>query len=275
MVAINEDCVDEDLNLKAQLLLRKGRESAVGEARIRLLRQIAEQGSIMAAAKAVGLSYKGAWDAVQALNNLSARPLVLARTGGSRGGKAEVTAAGRALIEAFDRIENVLNDYAGKVQTLLETRDEGMEGLLRSLSMKTSARNTYRGVVTAIREGAVNNEVILKVSDDIELCAIVTRESVEDLGLAPGKPALALIKSSFVILAGGHDPLPISTRNRLKGMIAAITPGAVNDEVSLNIGDGKTITAIVTQASREELGLAVGQPAQALIKASHIILAVD
>jgi molybdate transport system regulatory protein len=86
---------------------------------------------------------------------------------------------------------------------------------------------------------------------------------------------LALIKSSFVILAGGHDPLPISTRNRLKGMIAAITPGAVNDEVNLNIGDGKTITAIVTQASREELGLAVGQPAQALIKASHIILAVD
>ncbi len=267
--------MDEDLNLKAQLLLRKGRESAVGESRIRLLRQIADQGSIAAAAKVVGLSYKGAWDAVQALNNLSTRPLVQARTGGSRGGKAEVTAAGWALIEAFDRIEGVLEDYAGRVQALLDAQEDGMEALLRSLSMKTSARNTYRGLVTAVREGAVNSEVLLKVSDDIELCATVTRESVENLGLRPGKPALALIKSSFVILAMGHDRLPISARNQVKGTITAITPGAVNDEVILQIGDGKTMAAIVTQASRQEMGLTVGQPAQALIKASHIILAVD
>jgi molybdate transport system regulatory protein len=267
--------VDEDLNLKAQLLLRKGRESAVGESRVRLLRHIITEGSIMAAARAVGLSYKGAWDAVQALNNLSGRPLVVAQTGGRRGGKAEVTAAGRALIEAFDRIEGVLEDYAGRVQAVLEAQDDGMEALLGSLSMKTSARNTYRGVVAAVREGAVNSEVLLRVSDDIELCAMVTRESVENLGLVPGKAALALIKSSFVILAAGHDPLPVSARNRLKGTITAITTGAVNDEIVLQIGDGKTMTAIVTQASREELGLAVGQPAQALIKASHIIMAVD
>lgn len=263
------------MSLKAQLLLRKGRDSAVGESRVRLLRQIAAQGSITAAAKVEGLSYKGAWDAVQALNNLAGRPLVVAQTGGRQGGKAEVTPAGRALIEAFDRIEGVLNDYAGRVQALFETQDSGLDDLLRSLSMKTSARNTYRGTVTAIRDGAVNTEVLLRVSDEIELCAIVTRESVEDLGLAPGKPAMALIKSSFVILAAGHDPLPISARNRLKGTVLAVTPGAVNDEVTLQFDAGKTMTAVVTRSSREELGLAVGQPAQALVKASHIILAVD
>jgi molybdate transport system regulatory protein len=267
--------MDEDTSLRAQLLLRKGRESAVGESRIRLLRQIDAEGSITAAAKAVGLSYKGAWDAVQALNNLAGRPLIVAHTGGRRGGKAEVTAAGRALVEAFDRIESVLDDYAGRVQSLLNGHDADLDALLRSLSMKTSARNTYRGMVTAIRDGAVNTEVLLKVSDDIELCAVITRESVEDLGLAPGKPAMALIKSSFVILAAGHDPLPVSARNRLKGVVIAVTPGAVNDEVTLEFGAGKTMTAVVTRASREELGLGVGQPAQALVKASHIILAVD
>lgn len=86
---------------------------------------------------------------------------------------------------------------------------------------------------------------------------------------------MALIKSSFVILAAGHDPLPVSARNHLKGIVVDVTPGAVNDEVTLEFGAGKTMTATVTRTSREELGLAVGQPAQALIKASHIILAVD
>ena len=45
------------------------------------------------AARACGLSYKGAWDAVQALNNLFERPLVEAQTGGRQGGAAAVTAA--------------------------------------------------------------------------------------------------------------------------------------------------------------------------------------
>eukprot|EP01042_Synura_sphagnicola_P035019 gene35019-44879_t len=73
---------DKALNLRALLTLRKGDESPVGASRIHLLRTIAELGSISAAAKALGLSYRGAWDSVQALNNLSARPLVLAQTGG-------------------------------------------------------------------------------------------------------------------------------------------------------------------------------------------------
>jgi molybdate transport system regulatory protein len=115
----------------------------------------------------------------------------------------------------------------------------------------------------------------LKVSDAIDIVGIVTRESVESLGLSVGKPAVALIKSSFVILAAGHDDLPISARNRIKGIISSILPGAVNDEITLDLGDEKTLTAIVTHESSDEMNLAVGQPAQALIKASHVILAVD
>ncbi len=51
--------------------------------------------------------------------------------------------------------------------------------------------------------------------------------------------------------------------------------GAVNDEVVLDVGEGKSITATITRGSAEELGIAVGEPAWALIKASHVILAVD
>jgi len=246
---------------------------SVGAARIRLLEEIERHGSISAAAKAVGLSYKGAWDAVQALNNLSRQPLVLAAPGGRAGGAASVSAAGIALIAAFGRAERALKAYAAEVQAVLDGEGADLGDFLRSVTMKTSARNAYHGTVTQLTDGAVNAEVTVKISDGIDLVAIVTRESVADMDLKPGAAVVALIKSSFVLLATGHEPIGISARNRLLGTVSAITPGAVNDEVTLAFDAGKTLTAIITHGSCIEMGLEVGQPAQALVKASHIILA--
>ena len=85
--------------------------------------------------------------------------------------------------------------------------------------MKTSARNALRGVVGGVTIGQVNAEVTLKVADGVEIVAIITKESVEELGLTIGREALALIKSSFVILAPGDAPLRTSARNRLTGTV--------------------------------------------------------
>jgi molybdate transport system regulatory protein len=109
----------------------------------------------------------------------------------------------------------------------------------------------------------------------VEVVAIVTRESVRELGLEPGRRALALIASSFVVLAAGSGKVRTSARNCFAGAVVRHEIGAVNDEVVLEIDGGKTITATITRESAEELGIAVGQPAQALVKASHVILAVD
>ncbi|MBW8880498.1 MAG: TOBE domain-containing protein [Asticcacaulis sp.] len=261
--------------LKALLMLRKGTDIQVGASRMDLLRHIAELGSISAAAKAVGLSYKGAWDAVQALNNLSARPLVVAQAGGRSGGAAEVTPAGLALIDAYRRVATLLETFAGRIHEVLDDTGVTTDDLMRSLAMKTSARNAWSGTVTSLTDGAVNAEVALDIGEGLELIAIVTRDSVETLGLKPGQAAVALVKSSFVLLAAGHDALPVSARNRLKGTVSAVTEGAVNDEVVLQLPGGRTVTAVVTSGSRRDLGLKVGAPAQALIKASHIILATD
>ncbi len=141
--------------------------------------------------------------------------------------------------------------------------------------MKTSARNVLRGVVERVSDGAVNAEVTLTVSSGVQIVAIVTRESVRDLGLAPGRAAMAIIKSSFVILAKGAAPLAVSARNRIAGTVLRHETGAVNDEVVLDIGEGETITATITRESGEQLVFEPGEPAQALIKASHVILAVD
>ena len=141
--------------------------------------------------------------------------------------------------------------------------------------MRTSARNALRGVVEKIVDGAVNAEVTLAIGAGAEIVAVITKDSVEALGLAPGRPAIALIKSSFVILAKGGDALRTSARNHLPGTVVRVGRGAVNDEITLDIGGGKALTATITHASTEALELAEGERATALVKASHVILAVE
>ncbi len=264
-----------DTTIKALLQLRKGSDSRIGAERIQLLEAIGACGSISAAARQLDVSYKGAWDAVQALNNLFERPLVIAQTGGRTGGAAAVTPAGQAVILAFRKVEAELSQVVEQLEQHMAASGDPLDQVIRSLSMKTSARNALRGVVSHVKEGQVNTEVTLKISDGVDIVSVITRESARDLGLAPGGQAMALIKSSFVIVAAGDAPIRTSARNCLAGVIIRHEIGAVSDEVVLDVGAGKTITATITRGSGEELGLRVGDRAQALIKASHVILAID
>src|SRR3954463_3216414 len=113
-------------------------------ARMALVEAIGELGSISAAARKVGLSYKAAWDAVQALNNLFDTPLVAAAPGGAKGGAAEVTARGHGVLGAFRRLQ-------GQMQAALARLDSDPDAdIFWSLGMKTSARNALRGRVARI-----------------------------------------------------------------------------------------------------------------------------
>ena len=265
--------------LNAALSLRRGDGSRVGAERIALLEALGEAGSIRVAAEQTGLSYRGAWDAVQALNNLFEAPLVTTQAGGKLGGAAELTAVGRAVIAAFHRVDAEL---AG----VMERLDQGLSGagatdavgdvggLFWSLGMQTSARNALRGTVTRVTDGAVNAEVSLGLAGGVEIVAIVTRESVAALRLAVGRPAIALIKSSFVVLAKGEG-LVTSARNQIAGVVAARVDGAVSSEITLAIAEGKTLTATITRESAEAMDLKPGDPLTALIKAPHVILAVE
>lgn len=258
------------------LQLRQGSDSRVGPERIALLAAVAEHGSISAAARALGLTYRGAWDGVQALNNLFDRPLVEGRPGGRQGGGAAVTPAGAALIAAFARLDLRLESLLAELhESLAGHTDVTGRGLIWSLGMRTSARNALRGVVEHVAEGAVNCEVTLRISPKVALTAIVTRASAEDLELKPGREAIALIKSSFIILAPGDEFVRTSARNQLAGTVRQHVEGAVNDEVTLDLDEGKALTATITRGSGESLSFREGDRAHALIKASHIILAVD
>jgi len=70
--------------------------------------------------------------------------------------------------------------------------------------MKLSARNTLKGKIMEIKPGAVNTEVIIEIASGIEIVSIITKESVQNLQLAAGKEAYAVIKASNVMIAVDH-----------------------------------------------------------------------
>jgi molybdate transport system regulatory protein len=75
--------------------------SAFGPGKQQLLIAIIDHGSISAAAKSMKMSYKRAWDLVNAMNDSFAEPLVITKIGGSRGGGAELTVLGHQVLSLY------------------------------------------------------------------------------------------------------------------------------------------------------------------------------
>jgi molybdopterin-binding protein len=69
--------------------------------------------------------------------------------------------------------------------------------------------------------------------------------------------------------------MKLSARNILKGKVIKVIPGAVNSEIILELPGGAQVVSIITKESAENLGLAVGKTAYAVIKASSVMIAID
>lgn len=262
-----------DGKIDAHLAIRSSEgRLLVARERIRLLEAVAELGSITKAAKATGLSYKTAWEAVDAINNLMPSPAFLTRAGGRVGGGAEVTEEGRRLIATFHRLEARLAEISSAIA---EAGLDGLEDALHwTVGRKISARNVFRTEVVELRRWPVDVEVTLALGPDRVLRAIVTNASVEDLELAPGRRVLALVKASFVHLVG-PDAAPKSRRNVFSGTVRSRVDAEVNSEVHVEIGGGRTIVAVVPRQTAEDLDVVAGGEATVAFDPDHVILATD
>jgi len=137
-----------------------------------------------------------------------------------------------------------------------------------------SSRNRLAGTISAIDPGAINTAVTISTAGGDTITAVITQASVSSLGLAVGKPAVALVKAPWVIVQAGDTDLKFSARNQLQGTVSAVQKGAVNSEVSITLPGGSEVQAVITNESVAELGLKAGVAATALIKASHVIVGV-
>lgn len=138
--------------------------------------------------------------------------------------------------------------------------------------MKISARNVFEGQISAVTSGPVSAEVEVTTAGGDKLVGTITQASVQSLGLSVGKPVVALIKASNVMVMTDASGVKLSARNCLTGKISKLVQGPVSAEVVITLAGGAEIFASVTREATEELGLKEGTAATAVIKASSVII---
>jgi len=263
-----------DVEFTAPLWLNKNRKAFLESRRIELLEKIEEHGSITKASKAVGMSYKGAWDAVNSMNNLADKPLTVNLTGGRTGGGTFLTEEGRSLIRMFRMVEAEHGKALLSIGKNADDLDRALN-LMRRISMRISAKNVCYGVVCDIQSENLLAEVCLELKSGHRIYSLITAESVETLGLVKGEGAYAVIKASSVMISSDAAVVRLSARNQLRGRVVSIITDAVMGEVVLDIGGGDTVTATITAGGASSLGLGVGDDASAIIDASNVIIGIE
>jgi molybdate transport system regulatory protein len=104
----------ESLQPRLRFRLVLGRSIAIGPGKADLLAAIAETGSISAAGRSMGMSYKKAWYLIDTMNRCFREPLVVASKGGSARGGARLTAMGEKVLELYRSIESQASDAAAR-----------------------------------------------------------------------------------------------------------------------------------------------------------------
>ncbi|WDE08876.1 TOBE domain-containing protein [Thalassomonas viridans] len=264
---------EKNTELKGDLFLLSDNKQAFAMAQIELLTAIKNCGSISAAAKQAGISYKTAWDRIDAMNNMSEQPLVVRVAGGAKGGGSQLTRLGEKIIDGFDAMQQEHQNFIARMGSKLHSLQD-VANFIRSGNMQTSARNQFRGQITRIIPGAVNAEVVLELSESQTVTAIITNDSLQQLNLKTGSQVIALVKASWVLLSK-ETGLKTSARNQLTGTITRICEGAVNSDITVDLGAGKSISAVITHSSCKEMGLQQGDNVCAFFKASNVILMAE
>jgi molybdate transport system regulatory protein len=245
-----------------RLELVSGGATLLGDARIRLLEAIDEQGSISRAAPLVPLSYKGAWDAVEAMNNLSTEPLVERSTGGRHGGGAVLTSHGRRMVELYRAMEGecqlALARLLSRGMAGAESDVGAFAGFLRNMALRTSARNQFLCMVVSLEPTDVDVRLHLSLDGDQPLSVLVTQASVERLGIREGMSLMVLVKASAVGL-GRRAPAARADQNTLWGSVSEVIEGAQRSEVTLQIGAHRFITAVLPASDAQRVRPEVGE----------------
>jgi len=240
------------------------------EKRIKLLEAINKEGSILKAAKAVPMSYKAAWEAVDAMNNLSHTPIVVKETGGKGGGGTQLTEYGENLLKTYTVLKQEQTKFLKMLNQMTDI-DTGTLKTIGRLAMQISARNQLSGKIDRIDEGTVNTQVHIKLKSGENLVSVITNSAVELLGIRVGDEITAIFKSSSVLLSA-DKMIRISAQNQLEGTIDSLTIGKVNTEVVVNIGHNDKVVAVITSDAVKSLGLEVGGSITSVIKSSDIMI---
>lgn len=241
----------------------------MADKRIDILRQIGQGGSISQAARAVGVSYKAAWQALDTLTNLAGVALVERVVGGVGGGGARLTPAGRQLLATADAVQQARS-------AVLVGLGEGgdADAAVARLSVRTSMRNQWPCTVQAMESRGQIVRVHLRGAGGavagLAVCSRITRESAELLGLRPGLPVQALCKATAVHVLPLAAAGAAQDGNRWPGRAVRVSRGELGDEVAAQLDAGVQMVGFAAAGS----GLRARSRVVLAAEESAIVLAV-
>jgi len=239
---------------------------AQADKRLLILQLVGEHGSISQAARTAGISYKAAWQAIHTLTNLAGEPLVDSTVGGTGGGGARLTAAGERLLAAADQL------HAARKGVLDRVNSADSPALA---APRTSMRNLLPCTVQRIEGNDPNDpalSVMLALQGGGELASLITRESAELLGLAPGLPVLALCKATAVrVQAPEASVAAPAVGNQLPGRVLRLARGTQRDEATVTLDGGLQLVGFAARPNR----LRVGSRVMVWLDDSAVVIALS
>ena len=218
-----------------------------GAADTELLWAVADHGSVSGAAESLGRSRARALNRLEELEDAFGS-LVERRRGGADGGGSRLTADARTLLARFDRLQAALSGTAGVPETVLEGRVVDRDG-------EVGVIETDAGTVRAL------------LVDNAPTGGPSATEAPPDVD--PGARVQVSVRADAVTL---HDPADAprggatSARNRCSGTVTQLDAGEAIAHVSVDVGAGDPLRALVTEDSLERLGLEAGTAIVAAFK---------
>lgn len=262
------------LELHASLSLGTDSRHWGNQRRMALLRAIDEEGSISAGARKIGLSYKAAWDAVDAMNTLAGEDLVERSAGGHRGGGARLTPRAHALLELYLSLDQAHERFLGQLAALAREAAPDLD-LIRHLMASDTAQNKLRGVVTHILPGGVIPGVVVRIDEATEIVVQPGARASRELDLRPGRSVLLFIDAAAIVIGLAGSTEQLSARNQIEGKVSHIHQDTHGNHISISLPGGQTLISLITPKSIKSLDLQPGSEVRAIFKASAVTLGRD
>ncbi len=240
---------------------------------IELLGAIEQSGSLNQAAKQVGLSYKGAWQIIERVNNSAPKTLITTTTGGTKGGGSSLTETGRALLSLFKEVQQQHNAFLSQLNQNL-AKNSDMVLLLQRLVVKTSAENQLFGQVIKIQYGLINVEVVVELKSGEQITTTIDTDSLQELELKTGSEAVLLIPHNEILLVKEPDATQFSARNCLIGNILLIQQHSDLAKITVLLKNGDTLVSWISKPLLPSLSLEIEQTVFIFFKTNAPVLGV-
>jgi len=230
--------------LLSKLYLTCNGESFITPERMALLRSVETHGSISAGAKAIGKSYKWAWDSIAQMNEASKTLLVSRSSGGKGGGGAHVSAFAKALLDYYDDLERIHQSKIVRYQ-------EGFEAAFETGAVHNNIASTLHGEIESVKCEGVHCEL------DIAYGAQRLKgKCLCDLKLKAGDEVAFMVEANQIIIS--REAVAISAQNMLEGEITAIERIERDVYLSLRLATEELLQVLITEASVKQFDLKVG-----------------